>query len=686
MAANDPYGTGIVSTPSDPYGTGITASPQPQDASSLSPDTSVSDFYKRLKKTGGTAYQKGLGGLEGYLMGKVIPSAGSAVNATLNAAEGAVAGTIAGKGPLYGATHPDDPSFQREARLRLLTPLVQGGLAAAGLPVSDPGQARAVAETVSKAIPEPLQDFAFRTAIDPLTYGGEPVGKALYKLGDYGVKALWKASPALETLLRPNALVRSRLSASEAAKYEGIVDREKMLDRQIKEEERAAEAAKGKPVPKHEPQVKVKPPGPKWAAPWTRLTPEERLAQPTRRAEQQAASASPSRRAVLRPGAARGGPGTFGLEDARAPVNRNLTRDEIRENRIKDAVNKVGLPYVQNLERDPPGAWQQMNRWLSNLGKDVLFTNSIPHMGNIGFLVWLHGGEGTLARGLAHFSDPKFYRAGSAGPIVEELEEFGGHTHFSKEPRIIGKIPGLGTISRASQGMLDRWEAAMRGAMYESELAKRGLAPLGRLAFRGMSEAERDARFAAAAEARRIADYTNTNAVTRFLTDNLGAPFAQWKGLAMPSSVVRGTLAHPQRAARIARAGNVVNQDVVPQNRPELESGKPTEEAWKLFTQPGKYAASESLMGPVVGPLMNAALYHQTMPEMLSETAQGYLPFAGTTQAALGLNPFHQPGGRLSRGLESLIGVHGRKRPGHKLALPMAAAASPLDPYGTGIK
>jgi hypothetical protein len=366
----------------------------------------------------------------------------------------------------------------------------------------------------------------------------------------------------------------------------------------------------------------------------------------------------------------------------RAPVNANLTRDEIRENRIKAALNKEGLPYVQNLERDPAGSWQAMNRWLSNLGKDVLFTNSVPHMGNIGALVWLHGGEATLARGLKHFSDPKFYRADNPGSIVEELEEFGGHTHFSKDPRIIGKIPVLGNVSRASQGLLDRWEAAMRGAMYEHELAQRGLKPLGRTAFRGMSQEERDARFAAAAEARRIADYTNTNAATRFLTDNLGAPFAQWKGLAMPSSVVRGTVRHPQRAARMARLGGVINQDIVPQNRPELESGKPNEEAWKLATQPGKYAASESLLGPIVGPLVNAAIYHQTFPEMLSETAQGYLPFAGATQAAAGLNPFHQPGSRLTRAAESLVGMHERKRPPGRLVFP----ANPADPYGVGTK
>jgi hypothetical protein len=296
---------------------------------------------------------------------------------------------------------------------------------------------------------------------------------------------------------------------------------------------------------------------------------------------------------------------------------------------------------------------------VSEAGKEAMFINPAPHMGNIANRVQQREGEMTLARAMALMAhpDPK---------ITELLEKYGGTEHFLKEPQTaISKIPGYGQVLKASNKGLDNFEMAMRGAVFEKYLkqAEAVAAKEGR-------PVSRDELYHAGAQARAIADYANTSGLTRWLADKLGAPFPQWH-INVMGQALGDAMANPGRSARFFDAGHNINKDLAePYLGYDLSSGKPTEEALNFLSNPLGVATSPSTINPVfsaAGQVAKAAVLHPKSPvgKAVGEPAEGllnwFVPPGVTT--AFGANPFGSPGTPAMRSILGLGGVRTTKAP-----------------------
>ena len=637
-----------------------------------------------------------------FVMGKVLPDAGAAMNAVFGAPQRAIAGAIGTKHPenpfamagdaVYGAFHPNDERVEGAAESRIGADHLKGH-----------------GDLADAAV-----DFAFQTVTDPLLYFGPGLATHILKpIGEAALGAFYRAAPKAEEFLRPDALVRRTLSPQDAATYEGIVERERSAHGKITEELRTAaeKYAKGEMNPQEagefERSMRARgievTQGPEQRLPAevdtarkglvSRNTPQpSRPGKTTTIQEPDRPVFGPQKGGVL-PGKTRTvqGPAIAQTADKRlvgrrtspthtAPgdqipmraISPTLKRDPAalerlhslisksvehqREASIERGVESEGLDYIQQHAGESTNVLSQTARFLSNLGKNALFINSIPHMGNVGVLTWLHGGEAALAGGVKRFLDPSFYRkAAQGGDEVKRLEQFGGTSHFSAAQRMgVDLIPGIGPAFAATrgamQGMLDRWETAMRSSRFEQLLGKTP------------NPTSKDLYWAAAQVRRELGDYTNTSGLTRMLSDTFGAPFPQWRLVSVPQSIGKAALTNPQRLAQYYRGQNVINQDVFGKKPYEVEPGKPPDDAAIALTAPGRYATSPSTLG-VLGTGIQYAMHPPKGPELLEELAGQYLPGANLVEPLIGASPFKSQAPLSLNELLSIFGAHTKKRP-----------------------
>ena len=345
-----------------------------------------------------------------------------------------------------------------------------------------------------------------------------------------------------------------------------------------------------------------------------------------------------------------------------------------REATIERELKREGLPYVQQMERAPSNPWSKAMHGISEAGKEAMFTNPAPHAGNIANRVQQREGEATLARATALMAKPD-------PNLIKLTEHYGGTEHFLKEPSsAISKIPGYGTVLKASNKALDSFETAMRSAVFEKyyKQAQAVAAKEGR----AVTE---DELYHAGAQARKIADYANTSGLTRWLSDKLGAPFPQWH-INVMGQTLGDAMANPQRAARFFDAGHNINKDFAePTLGFDLSSGKPTEEALKWISNPLGSAISPSSLGPAASAganMVKTAVLHPSWRALENEAVtqlqtlpQWFIPPALTQLS--GANPYNAPGTAAQRAEIGTLGVHSEKM--KKPPAGPAPAGNPLD-------
>lgn len=570
-----------------------------------------------------------------WLIGKALPKAGELGTNIFTAGTRGSESAIAGKPYMEGVMHPETWDANRKA--------VRGKL---GIEkdYEDP--------KLFGVIPQPaplvgaergVLDTAIDMDVDPVSFAGGLIGKGIGKLGEVAKGAAWKV-PGVEKALRPDYMVRTKNAAelaiqarraftpSEIERYEGIVGRERLRFSKIGHElETQAKAYAG-----------------------NKMSIAQRNAFETQ---------------LNRYGVAISPKDKWDGKKIVAAVTPKL--NDLRERVIESSLKKEGLPYVQQAERT---AKNTVMHKVSEAGKEAMFTNPAPHAGNIANRVQQREGETTLARAFALVAKPD-------PNLIKLTEHYGGTEHFLKEPSsAISKIPGYGTVLKASNKALDSFETGMRTAVFEKYY--KGAQAVAAKEGRAVTE---DELYHASAQARKIADYANTSGLTRWLSDKLGAPFPQWH-INVMGQTLGDAMANPQRAARFFDAGHNINKDFAePTLGFDLSSGKPTEEALKWISNPLGSAISPSSLGPAASAganMVKTAVLHPSWRALENEAVtqlqtlpQWFIPPALTQLS--GANPYNAPGTAAQRAAIGTLGVHSEKM--KKPPAGPAPAGNPLD-------
>lgn len=527
---------------------------------------------------------------------------------------------------IYGAFHPNDPSVEN--------------LAEQSLGVNK-------LKTTRNDLLGRAQNFAvdtgFQTATDPLTYFGPGIGKhvigPMLDLAGGAVDATARATKteALLDFIKPNALVRKKYSGHQLNVYEGSVEAQKAVARKValNDETLFKESA---------PYIKaLKKNDPLTALPDPLMQRVEQLLSETK---------------VPFP--------KTGTMQERLDAFFPRAQAAERENRIKATVKAHGLSYVQNpknigeaLKNVPligPAAQtiSRIGTGMANAGKNTMFINSLPHMGNVGVAQFLGSGVGGVLGGLGRAV------TGKMGKYASEMEKFGVTSHFSaREPSAIERnLPILGPaatkVRAVSQGALDRFETAMRAQRY-TQLRKKGM----------------DAFDAAAQVRKELFDYTNTSGMSRLLSE-FGSPFAQYRLGAVPMMGLNALRNAPQRLAQYARAENLTNQDLVKSRKYGLEFGKPPDLVSQLgdfspslHSGTANYLASPSTIG-IPGAVLQGREMNQSIGQQLLSAAAQYVPGVAYAETIANWQKFPSKAPKVVRDILNQLGAYPKNIPKHK--------------------
>lgn len=328
----------------------------------------------------------------------------------------------------------------------------------------------------------------------------------------------------------------------------------------------------------------------------------------------------------------------LGMVPKRGAAGEPLLRGADRKTLVKDpaALTQL-LAGDEKLTRIKPLAA------ISDMGRDALFVNSLPHMGNVGTLGYLAGGLPLLARGAKNMTRMK-------PETARRLEEFGGASHFSRESTpLVDRIPIAGPLTagirHGSQRMLDKFETGMRAGRLE-QLDK--TAPK-------MSE------FAKAQRVREdLGDYRATSRVVNVLKAG-GAPFPQYRLGVIPGAVGRAVARNPQRVEGYTRATKLGNEDLLPGAGYEIVPNKPVDEFAKLLVDPKAYLGSPSTLGPAANLLRGGGQPQSFSPaEAAKEIARSYVPFVSPIEDVTGTSPFKSKAPNAVRGAAGVFGAYAK--------------------------
>lgn len=525
----------------------------------------------------------------------------------------------------YAYTHPNDPSIEDTA-----------------MRVTGASKLKTNRNDLLGRAQNFAVDFGFQTATDPLTLAGGGIGKGI----GHGLDALGAGADAAARATRtdaildffkPNALVRKEYKGHDLNVYEGTVEAQKAVARKKALGDEALLKQYAKHIASDTPLAALPDPL------------KERIAH------------------LL---------GATGIEfPTKGPMLKRIeeflgqAQAAERENLIKLNVEKHGLKYVQNpknigeaLKNVPllgPVAQtvSRIGTGIANAGKNTMFINSLPHMGNVGVAQFLGSGLGGVAGGLGRAV------TGRLGKFANELEEFGVTSHFSaREPSAIERhlpvVGQLATKARAvSQGALDRFETGMRAQRY-NQLRRAGMDP-----------------FDAAKKVRtELFDYTNTSGASRALSE-AGAPFPQFRLNSVPMMGANALRNAPQRLAQYARAENLTNKDLVKSRKYGIDFAKPPDSFSQLLDfSPGfpfglnpksgtaSYLTSPSTIG-VWGAFQQDKENPQSVGQQLLTAASQYVPGVSAIETIADWQRFPSKAPKQVRDLLNLFGSYTKNLP-----------------------
>lgn len=335
---------------------------------------------------------------------------------------------------------------------------------------------------------------------------------------------------------------------------------------------------------------------------------------------------------------------------------------------VENLQTKAGLsPEMANATatRTKVGGFEPAKA-LSRAQVDALLTTGLPHMRNVGVAGYLAGGEAGVAQAM------RYFLSGIPKKTLDRLNE-GGASHFGV--RVPGDLsparlipPG---IRKASTGMLDRWDQALRAARLEQvDKEMKGADELVKL-----DRVNQD-----------LGAYNLKPHYVDVLQNFLGANFPQWHNYIVPTVVGRAALRAPGRISRLGRAEQNANDTFLPNAPYRVTLGGPVDEAASAVADPARLAFGETpgkrypsyFGGPssvgVLAPIARQVLYggKKEIPQFIS----GLIPFGGVGLDVFA-NPFNSPLPPAARAAAGVSGIYTQKRPPSSMARTAAAAPSP---------
>lgn len=353
-------------------------------------------------------------------------------------------------------------------------------------------------------------------------------------------------------------------------------------------------------------------------------------------------------------------------------------RNVVRHRSTAEAMQKhlgVGPEMANGLATDEEiGGWP-IAKAISRAQVDALLSTGIPHMRNVGVGGYLSLGESGITDAV------RLLITGSPANEVKRLEQ-GAASHFGI--RTPGKYSPARLLPlgfrKATTGMLDRWDTALRVArlrQVDREMPKA-------TEFEKLDRVNQD-----------LGAYNLKPQYVKVLQSFVGANFPQWHNYIVPTMVTRALIRNPGRVERLARGEQNANDAFLGNAPYRVTLGGPVDEGASAAADVARilsmkyptYFGGPSSLGPA-SYILHPPPGKTTLPERAVEIGSSFIPFGGVGLDTF-LNPYKSPIPPLPRALGGLAGVYTQKRPPQSrsrtatpISQPTAVQANPNDPWG----